>query len=245
MRVAYDHHIFSAQHYGGISRYFAEIATRIHRLEGFQVSILSPLCINEYMKTYSSLPVWSLGVDVSGLPQRVVRGINSALVRAKLRHDPPEIVHETYYLRSRLAPPKSKTIVTVHDMIHEKFPQYFPSRDTTSKCKKAAVQRAERIICVSESTRTDLLNILEVDPEKVSVVHHGSSAAGAGAKTTERLVERPYIAFVGTRVGYKNFHRLLEVFGMSPFLKNNFAILCFGGGKFTADELRQAANLEH
>src|SRR5215831_2501793 len=133
MRVAYDHHIFSAQHYGGISRYFAEIATRIHQLDGFQVSILSPLCINKYMKAYPSLPVWSLGIDVSGFPQRVIRGFSAALVRTKLRRQSPEIVHETYYLRSRLAPPKSKTIVTVHDMIHEKFPQYFPSSDNTSR----------------------------------------------------------------------------------------------------------------
>jgi glycosyltransferase involved in cell wall biosynthesis len=180
---------------------------------------------------------------VSAVPQRVIRGINAALVRTKLRREPPDIVHETYYMRSRLAPPRTKTIVTIHDMIHEKFPQYFPARDMTSQCKKAAVQRAERIICVSENTRADLLDILEVDPEKVSVVHHGSSAGGARPIATKLTMDPPYVAFVGTRVGYKNFDRLLEAFGMSDFLRHDFAIMCFGGGEFTEDELSRAAKL--
>ncbi len=95
------------------------------------------------------------------------RIFNAGLVKWKLHRDPPDIVHETYYLGKKLASSKSKTLVTVYDMIHEKFPQFFPKNDKTSQFKKAAVQRADHIICISENTRSDLIEMLGVDePER-------------------------------------------------------------------------------
>jgi hypothetical protein len=43
MKIAYDHRIFCGQRYGGISRYFSEIATRIGRIQDCEVKIYAPL----------------------------------------------------------------------------------------------------------------------------------------------------------------------------------------------------------
>jgi len=50
MKVVYDPQIFSAQVYGGVSRYFCEIASRIAKEPGVQVSITAPMYINAHLE---------------------------------------------------------------------------------------------------------------------------------------------------------------------------------------------------
>jgi len=50
MNILFDHQIFSQQPYGGISRYFYEIANLIAAVEGNEVEIIAPLYLNEYFR---------------------------------------------------------------------------------------------------------------------------------------------------------------------------------------------------
>jgi glycosyltransferase involved in cell wall biosynthesis len=236
MKVAYDHQIFSEQKYGGISRYFFEVATRIQSLGGYEVDILSPLFVNNYLTGGGFTRVWGKHLTSLPRPRRVIQKLNAAIVKWKLHHDPPDVVHETYYLRQKLALPKTKTVVTVYDMIHEKFPQFFPKKDTTSLFKRSAVQRADHVICISESTRSDLVEVLGVDRNRTSVVHLAPTPHREVRQPALTANGRPYIAYVGLRSGYKNFAGLIRAFGISNFLRNNFSIVCFGGGPFTEKE---------
>ena len=47
---------------------------------------------------------------------------------------------------------------------------------------------------------------------------------------------KPYLFYVGDRHGYKNFEGLLEAYTSSGLLRNNFNLVCFGGGRFTAEQ---------
>lgn len=51
----------------------------------------------------------------------------------------------------------------------------------------------------------------------------------------------PYVLYVGSREGYKNFSGLLRAFSMSPRLREQFQLLCFGGGALCDSELQQIA----
>lgn len=55
MKLCYDYQIFSAQRYGGISRYFFEIANHLAGAtsEGVESKIICPLFINEYINRTS------------------------------------------------------------------------------------------------------------------------------------------------------------------------------------------------
>jgi len=241
MRVAYDHQIFSWQKYGGVSRYFFEVAKRIREFDGYDVRILSPLFANKYLKNDHSLKVWGRHVETFPKPTRVAQIFNAGLVKWKLHRDPPDIVHETYYLGQRLASSKSKTVVTVYDMIHEKFPQYFPKNDKTSEFKKSAVQRADHIICISENTRSDLIELLGVGRDRTSVVHLAHTENPHIEGPAQRVTDRPYIVYVGARDGYKNFSGLVRAIGLSELLRNNFSVVCFGGGPFRSKEREEMA----
>jgi glycosyltransferase involved in cell wall biosynthesis len=238
MKIAYDHRIFCGQRYGGISRYFCEIATRIGRIEGCEAKIYAPLHINVFAKNVPQV----LGVFTPAIPktQRLRQALNEQIVRRHLAKDLPDILHETYYGEGSVAPPSTQVVVTIHDMIHERFPQLMPPHDTTARSKAAAVRRADHIICVSQNTRKDVIEILGVRPDKVSVVHLGSSLSACTPRSrTQSANSRPYILYVGVRAGYKNFEGLLKAYANSSALKRDFDLICFGGPRFTPEENRK------
>jgi glycosyltransferase involved in cell wall biosynthesis len=236
MRIAYDHQIFGWQRYGGISRYFFELATNIAQAKTDEVAIISPLYVNAYL---SSAPddLRILGRKVPAVKRsgRIYRAINQFLAPPLLKSFRPDVVHESYYSMRGLAPTTSKVVLTVFDMIHERFPESFPPWDSTAKEKAAAVQRADHVICISENTRQDLIQILGVRPEKTSVVHLGFTLT-ATAGTAPPARTRPFLLYVGKRDGYKNFDRLLQVYGEQSALRNEFDLVAFGGGAFSLQE---------
>ena len=207
---------------------------------GLDVSIVSPLFANSYLKTAPE------ALKIVGVPIRHIQGtgrivlaINSVLVRPVMRRLSPDLVHETYYSRRRVAPRGAKVVLTVYDMIHERFRQNFPSDDATSHDKALAVERADHIICISEQTRQDLVEVLNVNPAKTSVVHLGFALTNRGTRPPPVRApgQRPFVLYVGHRGGYKNFSGLMVVYAGSATLREAVDIVCFGGGAFSRDEV--------
>jgi glycosyltransferase involved in cell wall biosynthesis len=124
-------------------------------------------------------------------------------------------------------------------MIHERFHEMFSPNDDTISRKKAAILRADQIICVSESTRRDLLEYFDLPESKVAVVHHGFNPTTevVPVPTAPVLMDRPFLLYVGDRKNHKNFEGLLRVYASSSFLSKEFSLVCFGGGSFNAEEL--------
>ena len=60
-------------------------------------------------------------------------------------------------------------------MIHEKYPSFYTKDNKIAKFKSAAAARADHIICNSQSTKRDVLELLGIPPEKVSVIYLGFS----------------------------------------------------------------------
>lgn len=133
-------------------------------------------------------------------------------------------------------------VLTAYDMIHERFPQDFPANDPTRQEKAAAVGRADHVICISEQTRQDLIELLRVDPAKTSVVHLGFTLTNENASAAIPPT-RPFLLYVGYRGGYKNFAGMLRAYAASPRLRDAFDIVCFGGGEFKRAEVSAMRSL--
>ncbi|KBZ63801.1 hypothetical protein K875_02513 [Mycobacterium [tuberculosis] TKK-01-0051] len=226
MKVAFDHHIFAYQRYGGVSRYFVELASRLPA-HGVEASVIAPLHINNYLANDSARGLTRgkyVRSEFAGVPFAL--GLTNRLAAPLAwRGANPDIVHETYFSAKPLGKAQRR-VVTVYDMIHELF---MPEAKLAIAAKRAAVNRADHIICISENTRQDLVRLYDVDPARTSVVHLGHSLT-AEANTAEayRDGHRPYLLYVGHRGGYKNFSALLQAFGSSPILRE-FDLIAFGG----------------
>jgi len=248
MKILFDQQIFVSQKYGGISRYFYEIANRMAEMPGHKIQVFAPVYVNEYFDDTSKARPFGIKKPKAIRLTRIVNAINSRLPDLFLkRRKDIDIFHETYYSMIDNCPASAKRVITVYDMIHEKFPQYFAagSAEKILQEKVCAIHRADHIICISENTKSDLMQILSVPEEKISVVHLGCSlkSASLAPDIESPLVSGPFLLYVGSRVGYKNFERLIRAYASSEYLKTNFKLVCFGGNEFTIDETSQMQSL--
>lgn len=238
MRIAYDHQIFGWQQYGGISRYFFELASEMASTCQQDARIIAPLYVNRYLaKAPAALKVNGLPGPYLPKSGRLYRWANALIAAPLLRRFRPAIVHETYYANTGLAPRGAKVVLTVFDMIHERFKDSISAFDPVSREKIQAVRRADHVICISEQTRRDLLNLIDIDPARTSVVYLGFSLTDVAAREPDDiLTPRQFLLYVGKRGGYKNFERLLTAYAASPRLRAECDLVCFGGGGLTSTE---------
>ncbi len=132
MKVVFDYQIFSSQSYGGISRYFVELANHLISTDNVEPTLLAAVNCNMHFTDLE--PTIAIGKHIPSLPNsgKLIRLINVIFNRLWLIKNKPELVHATYYNHTRKFYNKNaKVVITVHDMIHELFPEDFPSSDKT------------------------------------------------------------------------------------------------------------------
>jgi len=234
MKILFDYQIFYAQKYGGISRYFLNIANKMSNFRE-DVRICAPIHKNCFLK--ESGKNLSSGFYFNFFPPKttqIIKKINHHLSKRTVSIWNPDIVHETYYSLNSVA--KKNTVLTVYDMIHEIYPESFAKDDTVSMFKKMAVGRASHIICISEQTKNDLINIFNVEECKITVIYLGFNISNVPKNDLSVHNKQPYLLYVGLRSGYKNFEKFITGFASSANLMREFSIICFGGGPFNAYE---------
>ena len=142
-------------------------------------------------------------------------------IPATLRRLRVQLFHTPHYVLPMLTPCPS--VVTVHDVIHLLFPQYLPSRFAVHYARfmiRRALEKAELVLTVSDSSKRDLLTFFEVPPEKIVVIPNGldsSMTEDLPAQELARVKERFQIfgrtaLFVGNIKPHKNVERLIGAF---------------------------------
>ncbi|MEA5566422.1 glycosyltransferase family 1 protein [Anabaena sp. UHCC 0399] len=238
LKLAYDYQVFSWAKYGGISRYIYEIASRTADVNDFEVKIFPGLYVNEYIKKCDSELVKGLKVPFIPKAAKILSAINFQISNICMTNYMPHVVHETYYSYRSIAPSKSKKVVTVYDMLHEKFGHTMNKKDRDFTVIKAeAIKRADCVICISENTKNDLLELLDIEAEKIFTIYLGCSLQNNSFKDYSIPIKCPYLLYVGERrLEYKNFKRLLQAYASNESLKENFKLVCFGSRDFSTNE---------
>lgn len=251
MRVLFDHQAFWMQNYGGISRTFVELIERL-RASGVEATISLWYSDNEHLRRASlaegSMPAptaWPLArmlkrranIDVVEFMDR--RRSVRALKRGKW-----DLFHPTYYYPYFLEHLDGRPfVVTVHDMIHEAFPDMFKPFDPTSANKRSLTERADRIIAISESTKKDIVRFFDISPNKVDVVHHGPTLDPRLAVPRPGWLPTRYVLFVGNRHTYKNFERFAPAISKVMKEEPGLHLVCAGGKPFREYETAMLGEL--
>ena len=68
-----------------------------------------------------------------------------------------------------------RSVVTIHDLIFLRYPQYYHRLDRIIYNRKFnyACRKADRIVAVSECTKRDIVKFYGISPEKIDVVYQG------------------------------------------------------------------------
>ncbi|HMB95734.1 MAG TPA: glycosyltransferase family 1 protein [Tepidisphaeraceae bacterium] len=242
MRILYDHAIFARQLYGGFSRYFTEIIPRIARSPQAKVNLFMGLHISRYNLADHKADFehfFGFHRPISRGTFRMTLGLNNWLFERFARKYPADIFHQTAYLD--LPAPGAKRIVTLHDLTPEKFPHLVGAPDVLLANRREVVMKADGVICISEQTRKDMLEIFGTPSGKVAVIHHANSLHRAAATTCE--VDGKYILFVGARGGYKGFDTLLRAYAQSQQLNRAFKLVAVGSTPLSREEMNLASKL--
>lgn len=160
-------------------------------------------------------------------------------------------------LDARLPGPwmKAGLVVTIHDVFSALQSEEFATADF--RAIKAAryrdlIDRADRIIVVSEASKNDVLATLKPDSAKLRVIHE---AAGDefGSRSDEEIrrvrtrwgVERPYLLYVGSINKRKNVPAMVRAFLRAREKTRSDAVLAIAGRVgFGGDEIKTALGLD-
>ena len=114
------------------------------------------------------------------------------------------------------------SIVTIHDLAYEYFPDLFLRRDLykLKHWSRSAVNHATRVIAVSEATKQDLVKLYDVPEDKIAVIHNGYDAnifnldhkPNIDLHTLCGIQNTKYLLFLGTIQPRKNAIKLVQAF---------------------------------
>ena len=149
-----------------------------------------------------------------------------------------------------IVPPrvKGKVITVIYDMTYLRFPETMNESNLRRIRKDIgySVARSDKIVTISEFSKNEIHELLEVPKEKIDVVYSAPSIATGVADfqmVQERLkIQKPYLLYVGTIEPRKNLIRLIQAF---DWLKREKQIphqlILAGGGGWKTEEIHQAA----
>lgn len=185
--------------FGGSLRRKKELDTWIHRLAptSSKTYLLSPQALNILWNTFHFLPV-------------------EALI------GPVDLVHTSDWAEP---PARAKKVTTVHDLNFLIDPNFASAQIKSVQQKRLYWVSKEdtRIIAVSNATKHDLMEILNIDSERIEVIHEGPaieyppvvSDEEASAIKTKFMINKPYIVVPGAGHPRKNIARAIEAFKLT------------------------------
>lgn len=119
---------------------------------------------------------------------------------------------------------RQPTVVTVHDLIIYRHPEWFPGGIADYFWRHSlvpkSIKNASRVIAVSQATKRQIIRQFNISPDKISVVYEGGTTKQSGnnlsAQETEALKKKigsnKFLLYVGTIEPRKNLARLIEAF---------------------------------
>jgi glycosyltransferase involved in cell wall biosynthesis len=218
MKILFDHQTFY-QVIGGVSRYFSELFTRIEK-DDYQIVLSCKFSNNLYLNNHRVRPFFPK--MQYGKIVRVMQLINKYFSKKIIKKGEYDVFHATQYSPYFVDFVERPFVITIHDMVSE----IFNNNPNNSKNKKIIIPLANKIIAISENTKNDILRFYpEVDPHKISVIHHGYTQ-----KDYDLLpnIYGDYILFIGQRSGYKNFEFFLKAIIPMMQKDTSLQLVCTG-----------------
>ena len=111
---------------------------------------------------------------------------------------------------------RATLVATIHDLAFLRHPPS-PATRVHHEGVRHARREAARIICPSSSTASEVVDLLEIEPDRVRVVPHGVDLEPVEPRVADKVlaklgVTRPYVFWVGTREPRKNLPAVLDAF---------------------------------
>lgn len=193
-----------------------------------------------------SLPMgqiaWRLSVLASQIARRPYQPIAAIVGANPVR---PLLYHATEHLLPYLRTP---TVLTVHDLIFERYPQHHTRRNVwfLKVGMRLFTRAATAIIAVSQHTRRDLIELYDASPAKIHVIYEGidpafrpASPAAVARAAAHYGLDRPYLLMVGTLEPRKNHAAALHALAKLKAEGHLHRLVIVGGRGWLFEPIRR------
>lgn len=240
MIIVFDNIIFSLQRAGGISAFWSKL------IRGTMESGLFDCRFIEDDNARKNIFRRELKIPEEKIIHSRRLSIRSLLFAVKVPSKisrQPFIFHSSYY--RQCIDSKAINVTTVHDFIHENGLQgSWVSRRVFSIVKRNVMSASRALICVSRTTRDELLKRYPSFGDKIIDVAYNAPVVRESASKVPKK-GKEYLLFVGARGGYKHFmfacrlaamERMKLVIAGEPIkAKERLALLKYWGLKYEVE----------
>lgn len=136
---------------------------------------------------------------------------------------------------------RARRVVTIHDLAFLTHPECaLPTLATyLGRVVPRAVHAADHVIAVSQRTATDLSELLNVPPDKITTIHLGIDPAFHAPRDVTVIptmlakysLRQPFVLAVGTIEPRKNYQTLIRAFAEARYLADSPRMLVIAGRK--------------
>lgn len=145
----------------------------------------------------------------------------------------------------------AKVVVTIHDLIFVKHPEFYKPIDRWLYYKKVrfAVNHADKIVAISQQTKRDIIDEFNIDAKRIDVIYQSCNEVFYNKRTDEELslvkdlgrLPDQYLLYVGALNENKNVMLILKAMAIQkkqPMLP----LVIVGKGAAYRDKLEEFAN---
>ncbi|MBT7609133.1 MAG: glycosyltransferase family 4 protein [Bacteriovoracaceae bacterium] len=167
----------------------------------------------------------------------------SLLLTSDLEKEELDIYHGlSHELPPGIEKTNIKSVVTIHDLIYLRFPQYFSSIDRNIynvKFRKSC-KKADKIIAICNQTKDDIVNYFNINPDKIEVHYQAChpqfydlcSDSDKKEHRENHKIRRPYMLYIGALEERKNSLGLLKAYASIADIVDHDLIIIGRGGNY-------------
>lgn len=140
-----------------------------------------------------------------------------------------------------------KTVVTIHDLIFVRYPELYKPLDRRIYLKKFqdAANNADIIVAISEQTKRDIVDFLNINPKKIKVIYQGCHPVFKKEDLSKHIIEKfnlpeTYILNVGAIIERKNLLTLVK-----SIKKTNNNLVVVGTGNKYLEKVKKYIGLHN
>ena len=145
-----------------------------------------------------------------------------------------DILHESNFDFRNFGRRNKGRVSSFYDMMSEALA---PHELVRFKKEKTA-ELSDRIVAISESTKSDMVHYLGTKPEKIEVIYLASDITPPSQRPST-VPNRPYVLWVGNRMSYKNFDTFVSALSRSKRFQSDLQLVCAGGPPLGLDEFEK------
>lgn len=219
-----------------------------NHLSGNEFHLYSPHIKDEEFLTWmNNHPHFQYHFPAGALSEKIPSLWRTYFICNEIKKDGMEIFHGlSHELPVGIEKIDVKKVVTIHDLIYLRYPEFFPwiDRKVYDFKFRRACRVADKIIAICEQTKNDLINFFNIEEERIEVHYQACHPQFYQKLNDEEKKEvlkkyninNPFILFVGAFEERKNALGLLNAYA-SVHEKLDHDLVLIGRGKHYKDQM--------